>query len=404
MIRSHEHHAGRPAFRERSVSGSGHRLAEKRMQPGISGTGSGAPSAAPTLSRTVSLLSTIPLVALCLSCGATPALDSVPSQEASLNADTVSAQRLAGRAASFSSERAWRDLQTLTKDGGRPVGSRNNARARDYLREQIEGLGLDVESWDVDYRKTGQAPPLQGAPKITVTDLAAIIPGTRSQDRFVLVAPFDSRRFDDFEFVGANDGASGAAVVLEIARVLAADPLPYATEIVFLDGESPFSAPDGQKGFYQEVGSLGLASHLQEEGVSRVRLLVYLNRVGDADLRIARDLMSHRIYREEFWNAAAALDRAQAFPHDAAFENVGIGHPYLVQIGLRQIVTIEDTAFGGDQPPGLYANTAQDTMERCSPDSLQTVGVVVLAALDAISERLGKIDRFAGPLGVETWR
>jgi len=270
--------------------------------------------------------------------------------------------------------------------------------------EQIEGLGLDVESWDVDYRKTGQAPPLQGAPKITVTDLAAIIPGTRSQDRFVLVAPFDSRRFDDFEFVGANDGASGAAVVLEIARVLAADPLPYATEIVFLDGESPFSAPDGQKGFYQEVGSLGLASHLQEEGVSRVRLLVYLNRVGDADLRIARDLMSHRIYREEFWNAAAALDRAQAFPHDAAFENVGIGHPYLVQIGLRQIVTIEDTAFGGDQPPGLYANTAQDTMERCSPDSLQTVGVVVLAALDAISERLGKIDRFAGPLGVETWR
>ena len=133
------------------------------------------------------------------------------------------------------------------------------------------------------------------------------------------------------------------------------------------------SAPDGQKGLYQEVGSLGLASRLQEEGVSRIRLLVYLNRVGDADLRIARDLMSHRIYREEFWKAAAALDRTQAFPRDAAFENVGIGHPYFVQIGLRQIVTIEDTAFGGDQPPGLYANTAQDTLERCSPDSLQTV-------------------------------
>jgi hypothetical protein len=124
--------------------------------------------------------------------------------------------------------------------------------------------------------------------------------------------------------------------------------------------------------------------------------MIYLNRVGDADLRIARDLMSHRIYREEFWKAAAALDRTQAFPRDAAFENAGIAHRYFVQIGLRQIVSIVDTSFGGDQPPGLYAGTVQDTIERCSPESLETVGVVVLEALGAISERLGKIDRFAG--------
>ena len=75
-----------------------------------------------------------------------------------------------------------------------------------------------------------------------------------------------------------------------------------------------------------------------------------------------------------------------------------------MQIGLRQVVTIEDTAFGGDQPPGLYADTAQDTIARCSPDSLQTVGVVVLGALDAIAGRLGKIDRFAGSLGEAAWR
>ena len=123
--------------------------------------------------------------------------------------------------------------------------------------------------------------------------------------------------------------------------------------------------------------------------------MIYLNRVGDADLRIARDLMSHRIYREEFWKAAAALDRTHAFPRDAAFENAGIAHRYFVRIGLRQIVSIVDTSFGGDQPPGLYAGTAQDTIARCSPESLETVGVVVLEALDAISKRLGKIDRFS---------
>ena len=124
--------------------------------------------------------------------------------------------------------------------------------------------------------------------------------------------------------------------------------------------------------------------------------MIYINRVGDADLRIARDLMSHRIYREEFWKAAAALDRTYAFPRDAAFENAGVAHRYLAQIGFRQIVSIVDTSFGGDQPPGLYAGTAQDTIERCSPESLETVGVVTLGALDAISARLGKIDRFAG--------
>ena len=88
-----------------------------------------------------------------------------------------------------------------------------------------------------------------GAPETRVTNLSAIIPGTRSQDRFLLVAPFDSRSYDDFEFIGANDGASGAAVVLEIARSIAADPLLYATEIVFLDGESPFPSPDDQGAF-----------------------------------------------------------------------------------------------------------------------------------------------------------
>jgi hypothetical protein len=360
------------------------------MQPGISGTKRVAPRLAGA-----QLLLACSLLTFCLGCGATSTLDPVPSQAANAELDAAAAQGFSARVAAFSAERAWRDLQALTKDGGRPVGSPSNARARDYLRAELEGVGLEVESWDVDYAIAAEESPDAVAPKIRVINLSAVIPGTRSQDRFLLVAPFDSRSFNDFEFVGTNDGASGAAVVLEIARTLAADPLPYATEIAFLDGESPFAAPDGRKGVYREIGSLGLASRLQETGISGVRLLIYLNRVGDADLRIARDLVSHRIYREEFWKAAAALDRTQAFPRDAAFENAEIAHRYFAQIGLRQIVTIADTAFGGDQPPGLYADTAQDTLERCSPDSLETVGVVVLAGLDAISERLGKIDRFA---------
>jgi hypothetical protein len=376
------------------------------MQPGVCGAKRSTPSpvgASLLLARSLatfspsilSLLMLSPLI-FCLGCGSTPSLDSAPSQQASADLDAASAREFSERVASFSADRAWRDLRELTGVGARPVGSRGNDRARDYLRAELEDLGVEVESWDVDYANTEWRSSGAGAPEIRVTNLSAIIPGTRSQDRFLLVAPFDSRSYDDFEFIGANDGASGAAVVLEIARSIAADPLLYATEIVFLDGESPFSSPDDPGAFYREVGSFGLASRIRAAGISGVRAMIYLNRVGDADLRIARDLMSHRIYREEFWKAAAALDRTHAFSRDAAFENAGIAHRHFAQIGLRQIVSIVDTSFGGDQPPGLYAGTAQDTIERCSPESLETVGVVVLEGLDAISKRLGKIDRFAG--------
>ncbi|MBW2493117.1 MAG: M28 family peptidase [Deltaproteobacteria bacterium] len=363
------------------------------MYPEVSGARSSTPNraAAPTL---LALLA-FALSTSGLGCGARPAPDSASAERAGADVGAVSANGSPARIASFSADRAWRDLQALTDIGARPVGSSGNDRARDYLSAQLEDLGVEVESREVDYASAAGRPSGATAPEIRVTNLSAVIPGTRSQDRFVLAAPFDSRQFEDFEFIGANDGASGAAVVLEIARVLAAHPLPYATEIAFLDGEAPFSSPNGRHRPYREIGSLGLASRIRESGSSGVRLLVYLNRVGDADLRIARDLVSHRIYREEFWKAASALDRTRAFPPDAAFENAGIAHQYFVQIGLRQVVSIVDTSFGGDQPPGLYAGTAQDTIDRCSPDSLETVGVVVLEALDAISQRLGKIDRFA---------
>jgi glutaminyl-peptide cyclotransferase len=333
--------------------------------------------------------------AFALGCASTPATDSTPSEAPPVETKAVVEQEFSARIASFSADRTWRDLQELTRAGARSVGSRGNDRARNYLRAQLEKLGLQVESHEVDYASLMRRPTSEGDADAPVTNLAAVIPGTHYSDRILLVAPFDSRTFDDFEFVGANDGASGAAVVLEMARAIAANPFPYATEIVFLDGESPFPSPDGRKTAYREIGSLGLASRIRDSGVSSVRLMFYINQVGDADLRIARDLVSHRIYREEIWRAADSLDRSHAFPRDASYEHAGLAHRYFTQVGLRQIVSIVDTSFGGDQPPGLYAGTDKDTIDRCSPESLETVGVVVLEALDAISERLAKIDRFA---------
>ena len=190
-----------------------------------------------------------------------------------------------------------------------------------------------------------------------------------------------------------HDGASGAAVLLELARVIAAEPLPYTTWFVFLDGEALPSSADGTP---DPIGSRVFALLLSERAaVEQVRLAVVLNRVCDPDLKIARDLGSHRIYREEFWRAAARLGHADAFQRDGAFASPEASHGPLVRAGLRRVVALVDTSHGGDSPPGPYAGTEDADLEHCSAESLGVVGRVVLAGLSTIGARLARIDRFA---------
>ena len=306
----------------------------------------------------------------------------------------------AERAEAFEAQRAWQDLGTLAEIGPRVMGTEGVRRAGDYILGELTKLELEVIEQDITVRRGGQEQ--EGEQKgeqeqepLALRNIAAKIPG-RSSDIFLLVAPYDTRRYESFRFLGVNDGGSGAALLLEIARVLAADPLPYTTWLVFLDGEAPVAPGNVPVAPPSHFGSRGLAKQLHDEGVlAGIRLALILNRVCDADLRVARDLLSHRIYREEFWRAAARLGRSDAFPPGASFESPVASHHALAAVGLRRVVALVDTSFGGDEPPGLYAGTEDDDLEHCSADSLEAVGKVALEALDKISQRLAKIDRFA---------
>jgi hypothetical protein len=144
------------------------------------------------------------------------------------------------------------------------------------------------------------------------------------------------------------------------------------------------------------IGSSLLASELTKEGGgANVRVVVSFLDVGDSELRISRDLRSHRLFREEFWLAAARMGRTEAFKPGDRFESPVGSQTAFLDAGLRGVVLITDSSFGGDEPPGAYANSEDDTPERCSPQSLATVGMVTLEALDQIGQRLAKIDRLA---------
>ena len=293
-----------------------------------------------------------------------------------------------GRFESFSGERAWADLEAFSVIGSRVSGSRGARSARQYIRSQLATVGVDGE-------KLTTRVELEGLDPLELTHIEATIPGASPQ-LFVLVAPYDSSRFEGVAFIGANDGASGSALLLEFARILSDQPLPYTARLLFLDGEGRLGRGGPEVEDRRGLGSRSVAERMQEAGVlDEIRLLVAFNRLCDADLRIARDLGSHRIHREEFWRAAARLGRTDAFRFGDPFESPMSSHVAFRELGVRPTVAIEDTVFGGEAPPGIYANTAQDDLAHCSPESLEDAGVVSLAAIETIGDRLAKIDRFA---------
>jgi hypothetical protein len=301
----------------------------------------------------------------------------------------------AGRAAGpgeFSGSLAWAQLEDLANEP-RALGSEGAEAARSLITARLGASNIAVETLTTTAEAKGFGP-------LVLTHLVATLPGA-STDRIVLVAPYDSGKYDEFKFVGANDGASGAAVLLEVARVLAGRALPYTVELVWLEGEGRIGHGAGEERDLRWLGSRTLAERWAETGHLRgIRLLVSFNRVCDTDLQIARDSGSNREHREGFWRAARQLGFGDAFPADRGYESVTSSHAAFRDRGVRPVVAIEDTAFGGGDAPGSHAGK-EDVLEHCAPDSLQIVGRVAVTAVESIATRLAKIDRFSQMPSVE---
>jgi hypothetical protein len=283
----------------------------------------------------------------------------------------------------FSGALAFEHLTHLTAIGPRVAGTEGAARARAYVREQLEALGLEVEDLHA-----GVAPSEgEDFEAFELETLRAVMPG-EGRGLVVLATPLDTAPIESFPFVGANEGASGAALLLELARVLREQPLPYTIWLVFLDGEKNY----GPERFGAEV----LATLMRKEGdLDRLRLLVTFDQVGDRDLSIARDLRSNRVLRKAFFDAAQRLERADAFPMDQPFASLDGSHQPFEERGFRRYVVIRDARYGDDEAPGVYWRSEEDTPERCAPESLEAVGDVTIVALRDISEMFAKVDRFA---------
>jgi glutaminyl-peptide cyclotransferase len=168
---------------------------------------------------------------------------------------------------------------------------------------------------------------------------------------------------------GANDGVSGVAVLLEVARALEKNPPPPGTgvDLVFFDGEE---GPKGTDDYF--LGSKHLAEHWFELGVAPPTKGVILDMVGKKGLRIRRELASDQFARSvnDRIFAIAKATNASVF-RDERGQRIGDDHLafHSRQIPVALLIDLSDPTW----------HTTADTLDRVDFDAMDQVGEVVLA-------------------------
>ncbi|MBN2184327.1 MAG: M28 family peptidase [Candidatus Krumholzibacteriota bacterium] len=266
----------------------------------------------------------------------------------------------------FDGESAFRFLEEQCEIGFRYPGSPEHRKLQRYLAGSLERFGANLS-----------LQPFDGV--LTTGDTLHLINvignyNTGSGKRILLGAHFDTRPMADRDpdpakrsvpITGANDGASGVAVLLEIARLLDADPPPVGVDIVLFDGED-----SGEAGVAEDfcLGSVYFASNLR--GYMPYAAIV-VDMIGDRDLLIKQEGFSRAsspgLY-EEIFSIAERLELKQ-FSREYGVSLID-DHLPLIQAGLNAVDLID---FDYE-----YWHTVEDTPDKCSPESLEAVGRVLI--------------------------
>jgi aminopeptidase-like protein len=290
----------------------------------------------------------------------------------------------ASSAAAFDEARAWHDLETLVGFGPRPPGSEALEKTRAYIERELAAAGLTPvrDPFEV------QPPPNPGGPKAAhLLAMSNVYADLRAKDpkaeTVILCTHFDTKICAD-TFVGANDGGSGTAVLLELARGLAKQgPRDLTYRFLFLDGEEALRWE--WAGDDNTYGSRHHAAELKKSGLAdRIRCCVLLDMVGDKDLHFLNETYSNRRLSDLFIRAGteAGLGKHVDGRHQEARDD----HLSFMAVGIPSIDLI-DFDYG---PDNAWWHTKEDTLDKCSAQSLGITGRLVLAAIPAIESSFSR--------------
>ncbi|HEX5943373.1 MAG TPA: M28 family peptidase [Anaerolineales bacterium] len=264
---------------------------------------------------------------------------------------------------SFDGQRAFADVETQVAFGSRVPGSEGHTKIQEWMREELESAGWQVEI------QTSEA--LGHSVENLVARRSAETP------QIILGAHYDTRMFADNDpdsaqhtnvVPGANDGASGVAVLLELARSLPEDTVPLW--LVFFDAED-----NGRIEGWDWI--LGSREFVKNNPV-QPRAAVIVDMIGDADLNIYKERNSNPELTDEIWEVANSLGYGSKFIPEYKHSMIDDHTPFL-EAGIPAVDIIDF-----DYP---YWHTVQDTPDKVSAESLQIVGETLRVWITQQSEQ-----------------
>src|SRR5215471_1639450 len=274
-----------------------------------------------------------------------------------------------GSSSPFNERRAGVDMQTIVGFGPRPAGSDAIVTTRNYIVSELEKAGLKPQLDEFDARTPRG---FRHMVNIRATRAGA------KPSLIAITGHYDTKFFDNLRFVGASDGGSSAAWLLEFARCTAGLKLQNTLEFIFYDGEEAvveWTDDDSVYGSRHDVDR-----RYRNRSSGDLKALILVDMIGDKDLNIRKESQSTGWLKDTIWNKAETLGYRKEFPKDQI--DISDDHiPYL-KAGIPSVDLIDF-----DYP---YWHTADDTLDKVSAHSLKIVGDVIYSSLPQIDQRLSR--------------
>ena len=266
--------------------------------------------------------------------------------------------------------RAFQYIKDIVALGPRPMGSENHKKVENYITSHLKGDEVEVDAFTADTVE-GQFP---------VRNIIAKYPGAKD-GVIVILGHYDTNYpLRNTSFIGANDGGSSAAILLEFANHLRGKKRDgYSVWLVWTDGEEAVRQWSETDSLY---GTRHLAEKWDKDGtLKKIKALLVMDMIGDADLDILKDTNSTPWLLDELY-AAAQQGGVQShfYGLTGAVED---DHMPFVKRGVPSLDVI-DLDYGYNN---VFHHTTQDTVDKLSPRSLEIVGNTTLGLLGRIDRR-----------------
>ncbi|HZR67038.1 MAG TPA: M28 family peptidase [Terriglobales bacterium] len=271
----------------------------------------------------------------------------------------------------FDSGRAMKYVKEIVALGPRPIGSENHKKVENYILTHLKGLDTEQDAFDIH--------PSEGT--FPVTNIIAKFPGTK--DGIIVIASHYETNWPlrNTSYIGANDGASSSALLLEFANQLRGKKLDgYSVWLLWDDAEESMQLP-----WYDPESLYGvrhLADKWQADGtLKKIKAFILEDMIGDADLNILKDSNSSPWLEDLLYLAATNLGYQSHF--------FGVQGPEIddhlpfTQRGVPAIDII-DPVYGYND---VFHHTTEDTVDKLSPKSLEIVGTVTLEMVRLLNQR-----------------